>query len=428
MLSKIKQEISQSKTFLQFGLLNALGKSFGIFIPFIIAVFFSPAVLGQYYLTKAVLFFFTTLLLSYIQTPFVVMAGQEREKTGKINKSFTAQLILYIFSLTLFFLIATFAGNIIADFAKISLYELLFAAMAFIGFALKTFICDLFLAADQRLRNALAEFSFGIIVLACVIVFCLIGIINLQTIFLSYFIAGLLVFGTFMAGVNFTLLMPLLFDKKHFWEILTFAKWIFVGGTAAYFLNWGNDNIVLRYNTHVDNIGIYNLGCDIYRGMTMLIFIIYLYYLPFVSSKIKSSSAIANYLQHKRPRIFLLGFTVIFIIFVISPYAFQKAYGGVYDDSVRVLRILLIASGLALYNIFYEVIFNALKKYRFTQTINVLHVLISLILNIILVPIMGITGTAVSAVICYLLRVITYEIYFRAYIKPVLLANLTVII
>jgi len=81
---------------------------------------------------------------------------------------------------------------------------------------------------------------------------------------------------------------------------------------------------------------------------------------------------------------------------------------------------LLIAAVLALYNIFYEAVFNALKKYRVTQIVNVLHVLLNLVLDIVLVPIMGIKGAAVAAVVSYAVRVAIYETYFRTKIKPVL--------
>jgi Na+-driven multidrug efflux pump len=152
----------------------------------------------------------------------------------------------------------------------------------------------------------------------------------------------------------------------------------------------------------------------------MLIYIIYLYFLPFVSQHIHNKTKIYEYLWRKRPRVIFLGFAVIVLIFIFAPFAFKIVYKGVYEESAAVLRILLIASVLALYNIFYEAIFYAQKKYRVIQFVNILHALLNLILDIVLVPIMGIKGAAVAAVVGYASRSIIYEVYFRRCIRKTL--------
>jgi len=417
-LNKIRGELAESRTFLQFGFLATLGQGLGMITPLIIAKFLTPELLGNYYLTKTAVFFFTTLLLSYMQTPFVVFAGQEREKTGRINKSFSVQCIFYAFSTVIFLFAVLFGGKVITGFAKIPIRDLFIVIAAFAGIALKTVICDLFLAMGQRMKNALAEFVFGTVIFICIVTLCLTGSVNLRTVFGVYFVSGLLVIIVFIKGVNFSLLMPFSFDRRQFRDTFAFTTWIFIGTVAAYFISWGNDNIVLRFNTSTSNIGTYNLGCDIYRGILMLVFIIYLYFLPFVSQHINDKTKINEYLWRKRPRIFFMGFAVIVMIFIFAPFAFRIVYQNVYEGSAAVLRILLIGSVLALYSIFYDTIFNALKKYRFTQTVNVLQVLLNLLLDLILVPLMGIKGAAVAAVIGYAVRIVIYEIYFRTKIKP----------
>jgi O-antigen/teichoic acid export membrane protein len=419
MLNKIKKELTEGRTFLQFGFLGALGQGFGMIAPLVIARFFSPELLGSYYLAKMVLFFFASLLLSYMQTPFIVFASQERAKTGKINKSFSIQCLFYAFSAAVFLLVIVFGAKAITLFAKISLKDLLFVVMAFAGIALKTVLCNLFLALGQRMRNALAEFVFGSASLIFVSIFCLAGRINIPTVFTAYFVSGLLVAIMFTPRLDFGLLTPFVFDRQMFRDIVAFAKWIIIGSTASYFIGWG-DSIVLRFLTSMGNVGTYNLGYDIFKGINMLIFIIYAYFLPFVSQHINDSVKIREFLLVKRPKIFLLGLAGIVVCFVLAPYVFKIVYQGVYEDSVTVVRILLIGSVLGLYNIFYDAVFDALKKYRVTQTVVVLQVLLNLVLDVILVPRMGITGTAIAAVAGYAFRVAIYEIYFRTSIRHLL--------
>lgn len=416
MLNRIKQELAQGKTLLQFGSLKATGQVLGMVAPLVVAKFFSPALFGSYSLAMMVVFFFASLLFAFAQTPFIVFANQERAKTGKISKSFSVQCIFLVFSIIGFLLINLFCSKAIMAFAKISLTDLLFMSLAFIGLALKTFLCNLFMAMGQRIKNSIAELIFGSSVLVLVSALCLTDNINMTTVFLTYFASGSLVVILFIKTIDFSLLLPICFDKQHFKEMVNFAKWLLLGTTSAYFIGWG-DNLVLRLFAPMGDIGTYNLGYQLFKGIGMLTFIIYVYFLPFVSQHIEDSAKMRNYLFNKRPKIFLVGLVVIGLFFVAVPYAFKFIYKGVYQDSVTVLWILLIGSVSRLYVIFYDPILNALKKYKFAQTVTLLQLLLNLFLDLLLVPVMGIYGAAVATVIAYFCRTIIYEIYFRKRIR-----------
>jgi O-antigen/teichoic acid export membrane protein len=192
-----------------------------------------------------------------------------------------------------------------------------------------------------------------------------------------------------------------------------------LGATAVYFINWGG-NLVLRLFTSMDDIGTYNLGFSIFKGIVMLTSIIYPYFLPFVSQHIEDSAKMRDYLYSKRPKIFILGLVVIGVFFIISPYVFKFVYGEGYRGAVTVLRILLIGSVLFFYATFYDPILHSLKKYKFYQIIKVLQVLLSVLLALLLVPVIGHVGAAVATVIAYFFRAATIEIYFRLKLKKIL--------
>ena len=89
MLQKVRQELVQGRTLLQFGLLKGVGQALGMFAPLVVAKFFSSEELfGSYSLAKMVAFFFCTLLIASSQTPFIVFANQEKAKTGKLTRAF----------------------------------------------------------------------------------------------------------------------------------------------------------------------------------------------------------------------------------------------------------------------------------------------------------------------------------------------------
>jgi O-antigen/teichoic acid export membrane protein len=419
MLRKIKQELKQGKTLLRFGFLKATGQALGMIAPLVIAKFFSEESFGSYSLAKMIVFFFSTLLIASCQAPFIVFANQEKAKTGKINKTFSIQCGLLVFSIIAFLSLNMIFSKPVTAFARVSFTELLFMSLAFIGIAVKSFINNLFMGLGQRMKSAAAELVFGGFTFVVVLVLSVTDKINLKTAFLVYFVSAIIVVIIFIKTLDFNLLLPFDFDWKYFKDIFNFTKWLMFGAGAVYFINWG-DNLVLRLYTSMGDVGTYNVGYQLFKGITMLTIIIHSYFLPFVSQHIDDSAKMNNYLSNKRPKILLLGLVVIGLLFVAVPYVFKLVYGDVYQSSIAVLRILLIGSVLTLYSIFQYPILNALKKYKFTQTVNVIQVLLNLLLDFLLVPKMGMLGAAVATVIAYCCRTVIIEIYFRVKLKNLL--------
>lgn len=388
--------------------------------PLVIAKLFSPALFGNYSLAKMIVFFFTSLLISSTQAPFIVFANQERAKTGKINKSFSVQCIFFAFSIAAFLSLNLIFRKAIIAFAEISPTDLPFIWLAFIGLALKTFLCNLFMAMGQRLKNSIAELIFGSLTLSLVFVFYLTDTINLKTVFLIYFISAVFLVFILIWTIDFRQLVSFSIDREVLKDMFNFTKWVMLGATAVYFINWGN-NLVLRFfAVSMGDIGTYNVGYQIFKGTVMLTFIVNTYFLPFVSEHIGNETKMRDYLFSKRPKIILMGLVVIGLFFAMAGYLFELVFSDVYEGSVVVLRILLVASVLMLYSIFYDPILHSLNRYRFTQTVNVLQVLLSLLLALLLVPLMGLVGAALATVFAYLFRAVTIEVYFRVKLKRLL--------
>lgn len=400
--------------------LRALGQALGMVVPLILAMpgFFAPGLYGSYSLARMIVFFFVALLISSSQVPFVIFANQEMVASGKINKTFTVQCAIMAFGLCAFAAISLLLSKYIMAFAKINHGDLLFVLLAFVGLALKTTLCNLFMALDQRVRNSIAELVFGSASLAMILLLYYLEKVNLRTVFLIYFVSSVLLLVLFIRAVDFKLLLPLVLDREYLREILDFTKWVFLGVTAVYFTNWG-DNLVLRYYKSMDDIGVYNLGYQLFKGLVILITILGSYFLPFLSRNINDRTKVRQYLYSKRPRILAFGAVGILLAFVAAPYIF-RIYADVYEEGVLVLRVLLIASAAILYSIFYDPILNVLKVYRFAQTVNVLQVLLNLALDVILVPSMGLLGAAVATAVAYFCRAVTIEIYFRIKLKKLL--------
>ncbi|UCF15477.1 MAG: polysaccharide biosynthesis C-terminal domain-containing protein [Phycisphaerales bacterium] len=425
MLRRIAQELKQGKILLEFGFFKGTGQALGMIAPLVVAKFLSSAEsFGSYCLAKMILFFFTSILVTSAQAPFVVFANQERTQTQKINKSFSVQFVLFILGFVVFFAITIPLNKYLTIFAKIGGRDLPFVLLAYVGLALKIFLCNLFMSLGQRIKNSLVELTFGAATLSVVFGLYFTGMLSLRTVFLAYLASGLLVVAMFIGTIDFRQLTPFGIDKKHCKEMFDFTKWLMLGATAVYFINWGG-NLVLRLFVStgyisLSDIGTYNLGYQIFKGIIMLTFVVNTYFLPFVSEHIENTDKIRSYLFNKKPKILLVGLIVIVAVYFVFPYVRRMVYGDVYQDSVTLLRILLIGPMLMLYSVFYETLLLAVKKYRFTQCIYVLQVFLNLFLTFLLVPVMGLPGAAVATVVAYFCRAVTIEIYFRIKLQKLL--------
>ncbi len=394
-------------------------------VPLVAAKYFAgggstEAVLGSYSLSATILFFFMAILISSTQSPFIIHANQEREKTGRISRSFTVQCILVAAGIVLFLILSMVFGRAITAFAAISPGELAFVALAFVGMAVKAFFSNVFLALGNRQRSAWVELVFGIAVMTVVLaVLYRTHRVTLQTVFSAYGLGGLVVAAAFVGVIDFKSCLPFDFDRNHFRAMLHFTSWLIFGAAVASLVNYG-DNLVLRPYTSIGNIGTYNFAYQIFKGVAMLMLIVHVYFLPFVSQHIGNPEKMKSYLFNKRPKILVLGVVGVALLYVMVPPARQALYGNLYADSILPLRILLFGSVLVLYVVFYETILYARRAYRFIQVLNTVQLSVNLGLDILLVPRWGILGAAVGTVAGYLTRTVVMEVYFNLKLKRVL--------
>lgn len=416
MLRRIKQELAEGRNLITFTTLRVGEQVLGVVMPLMVAKLFSSELFASYSLARMVIFFVAALTISAAQRPFIVYANQEREKTGKINRSFSTQCIFVVVSLWLYLIVVLLFAGPIKSFAKISTADLVFVSLAFVGFAAKVFICNLFMALGQRTKNALAGLTYEAAAVFFIVFFYTVDRINLHSVFLVYFLSSVFLFIIFVKKIDFSLLHPFELDLIHFKGMLAFTNWVMLGATAGYFVNWG-DNLVLRFFVPMQQIGIYNFSYLIFKGLMLLIVALQQYFLPFISQHIDNKEKLHNYLYVKRPKVMALGLLVLVGAFFLLPYILNPIYGSVYFKWDVVLRILLIATAVRLYVIFYYPLFDALKKYRYITLAVVVQITVNIVLDLVFVPYIGILGAAVATVIAYFCSAILMEVYYRLHIR-----------
>lgn len=389
-------------------------------VPLVVAWIFSKEMYGRYSMSETLIFFFATLFITSGRTAVIVYANQEQTKTGAIGKTFSIQLLFFVAGAITFIILFIIFQTSLKTFTGGSSKDLIFLGLAFLGWAVKDFIVTVFFALNRRLQSAIAEIAFGGIALFALAISYWFGVINLKSVFLSYFIASL---GTVAIGlkfINIKLLTPLSLDRHYLRLISIFSMWTLFGVMAAYFINWGGLTVMRNFTSFAET-GSYNLAFKFFKGFMALIYIIPAYFLPHISETINNTKSIESYLYHKRPRILALGMTGLAIAYFITPFLLELFYKEKFVDCIPIVRILLIGAAAFLYSSFFATLFTASKAYKFIQAAGVSQVVVNMVFNFALIPSMGMYGAAIATSASFLYLALISELFFRLSLKKKLL-------
>ncbi len=415
-LESAKRNFKEARTLLVFSSIGTLSQGLGAILPLIIAKSFAPETFGKFSLARMTIFFFLAIAISSTRSPFIVFAGKERTARHKINRTFTVQLLFVALTIIAVAAIFTVWQNSIASFIGVETKLLPHIFLMFIGYLIVTSLSTLLLSLSKRIKSALCDTLFNFVTTLLIISLYFFNGITIVSVFTTYLVSSLIVFICFVWQIDSKMIFPLTFNKEHLNKIFVFTKWTFLGVTAGYFINWG-DNLVLRLlGVNLDNIGIYNFAYQISKTLLFISGTFNYYFLPFLSEHSKNKEKLLAFFYVKRPKIILFCTACLGVAFFVIPLLVQIIFESTYNEAILIFRILLISNLLHMYSVFYRCLFDSLEKYRVVNIVSFLQIVLNIALNFILIPIYGIIGAAISTVIAYVLRALLLEIYFRKYV------------
>jgi len=330
MINRIKNELRHGKIFLTFAGLKTFNRGLAALIPMLLAAFLAPAGFGSYSLSIMVIYFFSSILLGSSRSPFIVLASEEYKNTGRISRALSSRIVIIAGSIVLFIIMAFLFMDPLSQFAAISQKQFLFLMFAYFGMGLGSFIDSMLMGLNRRITSTIYGLVNALISISYLLILYFYFTITLELIFLMFLISPIITCTIMFRNMGFSKAFPLKLDYGMVKKMLSYTKWTMFGGAALYFINWG-DNIVLKYFVTLEEIGVYNLGYQFFKGMILLISTTQAYFLPFISQNIGDKKIVRNYLYRKRPRILLLGLLGILVLFVLVPFLIKVAYGPVYS-------------------------------------------------------------------------------------------------
>lgn len=213
----------------------------------------------------------------------------------------------------------------------------------------------------------------------------------------------------FASAFTFFLLLPAMrfrladFDSRLLKEILIYSSPLLIAGLAG-MINETLDRIMIKYlipdqKAAMAQLGIYGACYKLSILMTLFVQAYRYAAEPFFFSQFKSDDAAQTYARVMK--LFVLVCGVIFLFIMMYMDVFRHFIGKTYWEGLGVVPVLLLA------NICLGIFYNLSMWYKLTGKTSfgawfaIAGAIITIVLNLILVPRMGYMGAAWTTLICY---------------------------
>ena len=270
-----------------------------------------------------------------------------------------------------------------------------------------------FLATVQAKKNAVIQITGTVIVSAIKIVFILSGkgIIWLTATFIldCIFSSILYIFNYNKSGLKISLWR---FDDKLAKDFLL-ASWFLMLSTAAGYLLLRIDQVMVKLYLGQTAVGLYAVAVKLSEIWYFIPGIICSSIFPAIINAKKTHEGI--YLERLKKLYAFLGGIALLIALptaILAPWIIKSLFGAQYSESVQILQIY-VWSGIGVFLSTginqYFIIENYLKTIFLYSLVSVV---VNIVLNIILIPKIGLTGAAWATLISYSVGPIFILIFF----------------
>lgn len=201
-------------------------------------------------------------------------------------------------------------------------------------------------------------------------------------------------------------------DKMLVKEMIRYGLPLIAINISAVILNIG-DRFILNIFTSPTNLGIYSGIYSVANGIWTLLFMIistYVYPIYMKLYKQYGETAVSDFLISINNIFINISIGALVFLFIFNKFVVQLFLNEKYCGNVLLLLLLFIG------NILYGVYYLISSEYYINQNTTVLAKgvvlagIINIIFNIILIPIVGILGAAISTILSYIiLAYITYK-------------------
>lgn len=405
LMKKLRNFIKSRDNFILFSLFKIVIAVLGLVTNIFIVRKLTLNDYGVFSVAFMVIGLINTFGFSWSSSSILYYGSKERAKHGNLNKTFWARNIIIFFSLIITTLIFIVFKNIINNYVGMRL-SFLILIWLYISVA-EDYLSQYFLATEKQILSTMLSVTAKIIYFILVLTIPLDVKTLIELNIISHATVLLYIFGIDKKDIG-----KFEFNKSWFKEILNFSLWQLFGFSGLYIINFG-DTAVIKHFLTTEDVGIYNVAYKSFNGIANFAFVISSYYAPIVSTYFTNNDCKNIKKFYYKERFIIVIFSIIghIIAMFFSKPIIILLYGERYLEAVKIFDILMVGSMFRYLSIFYMLYYNANKKHKRQQMINIFRSLLNIVLDIIFIKRFGLIGPAIATTIAIAITVV-YSIFY----------------
>jgi len=230
------------------------------------------------------------------------------------------------------------------------------------------------------------------------------SVLNVVIVFLTADLLTVILSAIF---IKLSYFFPLKFEWKLLKKVIIFSFPLLFASWSGYIVNWV-DLYVINYFMSTEDVGLYHAAykflnaIQAFLGTSLIITISTPMIMVFKSTgqieKIKN-----HYLKRIIPQLSFVGMIAISILILFSDYIFLVVYGADFDQSILIFKILVASQSFFVISAAYTGVITTFDLTKIILYLGILAGVLNILLDITLVPIMGIVGAAISSFLVFCL-------------------------
>ncbi len=238
-------------------------------------------------------------------------------------------------------------------------------------------------------------------------------LVQVVAVFLGFGLAGLA--GGFVAGILAATIIALRFFDlhivrfgwRHIKNLTTFSFWLFLTSSGVLLYSYSDKVIIGYYLTNAD-VGVYQIAWQFIMLAAFITFALNSTLWPKVSRWGKSGEV--GLIEESLSRAFsyslLLAVPVLAGGFLLGDKLLYFFYGAEFERGYATLVILAIVQIVNIFQLFFTSYLGALDRQKESFKVTAVGGVANIVLNIILIPVIGIAGAAIATLVTMTLNAV----------------------
>lgn len=393
----------QRQSFIQLGG-NIATLLFGFIAIMYISHVLGAELMGIYYLFVTYFSVFNIIGDGGLNGALVKKISEGKDQNSYFTAYIIIRILLIIISMGILFAISQYIPNISA-----------YGLMPWIIIGLIASFFGATLANGVYGLGAAGLYNFSVSVREMVRILLQVVVVLLG--FATIGLIGAYVVALFLWGVvcikNFTLKLEK-FAKKHILSLLSFSIWTFLIASGSYIFTFA-DVIFIGYFMNATDVGVYRTALNLTIVSTLFAVAIN----STLSPKFSNWSSKGDYTQI--PSILSKSITYGLIIaipaliggVILSEQLLYYFYGTEFVIGSKVLPILLLMQIIYIFSLYFGTTLSSTNHPKLTFIACIIPTVLNILLNIVLIPIIGIEGAALASLISMSINALTLWYYVK---------------